>query len=191
MANPIFKAVYSHPELKTADLEAIQAAHEPFGFSKGEVFLKAGQTANNYFLIETGLLRSFAHDFDGNEITTGFTGANEIMIEVASLFQRKPSVENFIALTDGVAWKIEFEDFQKLYHDIPAFNEWGRAWMSHQLFVAKQRNIDMLTKSATVRYVNLLKDKPQIVLEAPLKHIATYLGVTNTSLSRIRKEIAT
>lgn len=189
MTIPIFKSIYNNPNLKMEELQAIQNAHKPIEFSKGNVFLEAGQTANNYCLIEKGLLRSFVYDFNGNEISTGFVGEQEIMIEVSSLFQRKPSEEYFIALTDGLAWKIEFADFQKLYHEIPAFNEWGRAWMSNQLFEAKQRSIAMLTKSATSRYLNLLKARPQIVLQAPLKHIANYLGITDTSLSRIRKEI--
>jgi len=61
--------------------------------------------------------------------------------------------------------------------------------MSQQLFIYKQRSIEMFTLSATKRYLNLLQQKPQVVQFAPLKQIASYLGVTDTSLSRIRKEI--
>jgi len=62
-------------------------------------------------------------------------------------------------------------------------------WMTGKLFHSKQRSLEMITTSAKNRYQNLLKEKPQIVLHSPLKYIASYLGITDTSFSRIRKEI--
>ncbi|MDO5524244.1 MAG: cyclic nucleotide-binding protein, partial [Bacteroidia bacterium] len=61
--------------------------------------------------------------------------------------------------------------------------------MAGELFRFKQRSIEMIAESATERYLKLIKEKPQVIRQAPLKYIATYLGVTDTSLSRIRKEI--
>lgn len=184
-----FQTIYNHPLIKADDLKEIIKNHQKINFSKGSFFLKKGQIANEYYLIESGLLRAYVHDFEGNEITTDFHGKNEISIEVSSLFQRIPTKENIVALTNGVAWKIEFETFQILYHKIASFNEWGRAWMSNQLFLSKERSIEMLTKSATERYLTLIAEKPEIVQQAPIKHIASYLGLTDTSLSRIRREI--
>ena len=69
------------------------------------------------------------------------------------------------------------------------FKEWGRLWFTFQLFSLKQRTVNMLTETATQRYLTLLKNKPQIIQNAALKQIASYLGITDTSLSRIRKEI--
>lgn len=188
MKNQLFQSIYKHPSLTEADVIEIMEAHTKVEFLKGEAFLKIGKIANDYFLIEEGLIRSFAYDYNGNEITTDFYASGEIAIEVSSLFQRIPSNENIIALTDGCAWKIEFEVFQKLFHKIEGLREWGRAWMSNQLFISKQRSIDMLTKSATERYVMLIQERPHIIKEAPLKYIASYLGITDTSLSRIRKD---
>ena len=93
-------------------------------------------------------------------------------------------------MNDCVCWKINFEVFQEFYHTIPNFSEWGRARMSNELFNFKQRSVSIITDSATDRYQNLIKSKPQVILQAPSKCIATYLGVTNYSLSRIRKEIS-
>lgn len=189
MNTDFFQFIYNHPLIKKADLREIKNAHQQINFSKGFNFLENGKMANEYYLIEDGLLRSYVHDFNGNEITTDFHGKKEISIEVSSLFQRIPTKENITALTNGKAWKIEFETFQELFHKIEGFREWGRAWMSKQLFILKQRSIEMLTKSATERYLKLLIEKPEIIKQAPLKHIASYLGKTDSSLSRIRKEI--
>ncbi len=184
-----FQSIYDHPSILRNDLIEIMGAHQKVDFLKGSSFLERGQMANEYYLIESGLLRAYVHDFNGNEITTDFHSSNEISIEVSSLFQRKPTKENIIALTNGIAWKIEFDKFQNLFHKIEGFREWGRAWMSGQLFISKQRKIEMLTRNATERYKTLVIDKPAIVQHAPIKHIASYLGITDTSLSRIRKEI--
>ena len=135
------------------------------------------------------MFRSYVVDYKGKEITTGFFGPFDILIEVASLFLRIPSNENIQALTDCEAYKIKFNDFQNLYSNIEGFTEWGRNWMSQQLFMAKKRAVTMHTQSASQRYLSLVQEKPEIIKEVPLKYIATYLGITDTSLSRIRKEV--
>ena len=184
----LFQLVYNHPELHKHHLLKIKKAHSKIKFNKGYLFLEQGEIASSYYLIEKGLVRSYVYNYNGMEITTGFYGSNSIVIEVSSLFQRIPTNENFKALTSGVAWKIEFPVFQELYHQIESFNEWGRAWMSNQLFESRKRNIDMVVKSAADRYLMLLKEKPEVIQQAPLKHIASYLGITDSSLSRVRKE---
>ena len=181
--------MYQHPDLKQDDLNLIFAAHERITFEKGNLFLEKGKMANAYYIIEKGLARAFTQDYKDDEITTEFIGKDEVLIEVSSLFRRVPAQENLQALTDGTAWKIDFNIFQDIYHKSPGFNEWGRSWMSHQLFSLKQRHIDMVSVSASDRYLKLLKEKPQIIQQASLKYIASFLGVTDTSLSRIRKEI--
>ncbi len=188
--NPdFFRSIYDHVLLQKCDLEEIIDAHEEIIFPKGHVFLENGKMANEYYLVEKGLLRVYVHDYNGNEITTNFHGTGEIAIEVSSLFQRLSTNENIVALTKGKAWKIEFEVFQKLFHKIEGFREWGRAWMAGQLFISKQRSIAMFTNTAKERYLLLIKEKPEIIQQVSIKYIASYLGVTDTSLSRIRKEI--
>jgi CRP-like cAMP-binding protein len=182
------RSLYQHPLLTSQDLEGIIDAHKVVLFRKGDFLLKKGQIANAYFCVGTGLIRSYVYDFNGNDITTGFIGKGEIAIDVVSLFTRVPSEEYFQALTDCECYMIDLETFQELYHSIKGLNEWGRAWMSESLFALKQRSIAMITNSATERYQRLESQHPQILLQAPLKFIASYLGITDSSLSRIRKE---
>lgn len=184
-----FSIYHDFPFFFPEELEVISKAHEKVVFQKGDFILREGKTANDYYILEKGLIRSFVNDFNGNEVTTHFFVENEIVIEVSSLFQRIPTQENIICITDCELWKIDFEIFQELYHKIPNLSEWGRAWMSQELFSYKQRSVEMFTLSATKRYLNLLEQKPQVIQFAPLKQIASYLGITDTSLSRIRKEL--
>jgi CRP-like cAMP-binding protein len=182
------QSLYRHPLLTSQELQTIFDAHQKITFHKGDFLLNKGQVANTYFCVERGLIRSYVYDYNGNDITTGFIGSNEIAIDVVSLFHRIPTVEYFQALTDCECYAIDLERFQVLYHSIKGLNEWGRAWMSESLFQLKQRTISMITESASERYRALQRQHPEILQQAPLKFIASYLGITDTSLSRIRKE---
>ncbi len=188
--NPVLEKIYRHPELSHKVLQDIIDTHTKVVFAKGDSLLSEGDMANEYYCMESGFVRSFAICSEGDDITTGFYGPSEIVIEVASIFLRIPTKENFQALTDCTCWKIKLEDFQQLFESKKGFSEWGRSWMSGILFMSKQRSLSMITDSATERYLSLLKEQPGILHHAPLKHIATYLGITDTSLSRIRKEVS-
>lgn len=181
---------YQHPLFEAKDYELIGHAHEKVHKSKGDFLLQKGQIANEYYILEHGLIRSYLYDYEGNEITIDFKGDKKVSVEVASLFQRVPTQEYIQCLTDCTLWKIRFDDFQELFHQIPAMREWGRAWMAFELYLSKKRATEMITEPATKRYLHLMQERPQIIKQAPLKYIATYLGITDTSLSRIRKEIA-
>jgi len=189
MTNKAFDVYRDFPFFFQEELEEIIQAHEKVIFQKGETILQEGKMANEYYILEKGLARSFVNDFNGNDVTTNFFSENEIIIDVSSLFQRIPTQENIVCITDCECWKMDFDVFQELFHKIPNLREWGRAWMSQQLFLYKQRSVEMFTLSATKRYLHLLEQKSQVIQFAPLKQIASYLGVTDTSLSRIRKEL--
>lgn len=185
---PSLESLYQFPDFRQHDLDHLVQLHHTLHIHKGGYVFSAGQTARQYFIVQRGLVRSFVSDPDGNEITTGFFAPGEIVIEAASLFRQQPSQETFQALTDCVLWELKFDDFQNVFRRVNAFAEWGRMWMTHALSLQKQRMLDMITKSAQDRYGELLEKHPEILRDAPLKHIASYLGVTDSSLSRIRKE---
>lgn len=189
MTNHTLETLYQHPLITHQEFQTIFEAHKKIKFNKGDFILKKGEVANAYFCIETGLVRSYVYDYHGNDITTGFIGQNDIAIDVVSLFNRLPTVEYFQALTPVECYVIDLEKFQVLYHSIKGFNEWGRGWMSESLFQLKQRTISMITDSASERYLRLQEQHSEIVQQSPLKYIASYLGITDTSLSRIRKEL--
>lgn len=182
--------IYAHPGIDEVDLSSIYMAHEQVFFSKGEFILTEGQLSNAYYCLENGLVRAFAKSAEGNEITTAFFSPNEIVIEVASLFLRQATRENIHALSDCECWMIRYDAFQDLFENISGFTEWGRSWMSRALLANKQRSLSMITDTATNRYLKLQQEHPKVLQMAPLKYIASYLGVTDSSLSRIRKEVA-
>ena len=79
--------------------------------------------------------------------------------------------------------------FQELFNSIKGFRESGRTRFAKSYLELKTNRLSIISHTAKERYLMLLKKHPEIINNAPLKHIASYLGITDTSLSRIRKEI--
>ncbi|MBB6271665.1 CRP-like cAMP-binding protein [Pedobacter cryoconitis] len=157
---------------------------------KNQFQLTAGKICDEYLFLEKGYLRAFANNTEGNEITTGFYSQGQIIFEVSSFFNRTRSQENIQALTDCEGWVINYEQLNNLFHTLPEFREFGRSILVKGYSELKNRMLSTITESAEVRYKQLLMAKPEIFQYVPLKNIASYLGITDTSLSRIRKEVS-
>jgi len=183
------KNIFNEQNFKNEDLEVILSQYERIEFAKNDFFIKEGSTANFYYFIESGFARSYVIDLEGNDISTKFFSSTDIVIDWHSYFLKTKCRENIQAITACVAWKITFENFMKLFN-IEAFREVGRTRLVNNYFELKNHSVSIIADPAKDRYLNLLKSKPDIIQNVPLKQIATYLGITDTSLSRIRKEIS-
>jgi len=190
MSQQLTQYLYNSNLVILTSAQQIAAHFIPKTIYKGEYLLKAGQTANEYLFLEAGFLRSFAYDVEGNDITTAFYSPDQMVFEVSSYFNRTQSKENIQALTDCVGVYLTYQELNNLFHSMPEFREFGRSILVKGFSALKNRMLSMITETAEERYAALLKTNPEIFQNAPLKTIATYLGITNTSLSRIRKEFA-
>jgi CRP-like cAMP-binding protein len=170
--------------------QIIAGNFEPISFLKHDFLLKEGNICNEYLFLEKGFMRSYAFDTEGNEVTTDFYGSNSIVFEVASYIKRTSSQENIQALTECSGWTGNHTRLQALFQTIPEFRGFVRAVLVNSFISLKERTLSMINLTAEKRYESLLKSRPEIIQNASVKHIASYLGVTDTSLSRIRKEIA-
>jgi CRP-like cAMP-binding protein len=171
--------------------ERIAEQFSPKTMEKHAYFLRASHRSREYLFLENGLMRAFAHDVEGNEVTTHFYTPGNVVFEVSSFFNHIPSSENIQALTDCTGWFVSFEQLNHLFHSIPEFREFGRSILVKGYAGLKMRMLSMITQTAEERYAQLLQSSPELLQAAPLKYIASYLGITDTSLSRIRKEFAT
>jgi len=157
---------------------------------RNDFHLRAGNYSNEYLFLEKGFLRSFATDLKGNEITTGFYGPGQVVFEVSSFFKRTQSKENIQALAESEGYFLTYEELNRLFHGMPEFREFGRSVLVKGFAALKGRMLSMITETAEQRYHSLLHHNPGIFQASPLKYIASYLGITDTSLSRIRRESA-
>jgi CRP-like cAMP-binding protein len=154
---------------------------------KNTLTLKAGEICENYMFIHKGIMRSYIIDSEGAEITTNFYTKNQVAIEQASFFNRSVSCENMQTLTDCAVWFVDFQKMNQHFNYYPEHREFGRRLLVRTMVELKERMILLQTETAENRYLLLLKQNPEILKYVPLKQIASYLGVTDTSLSRIRK----
>jgi CRP-like cAMP-binding protein len=155
---------------------------------KNDLLLKEGQICNMNFFLESGIMRAYTIDTEGNEITTSFFSNNEFVLEPGSMFQRVPSKESIQAIEDCTGYYITYDELQMLFHSLPEFRELGRAILVRGFINFKNHSISLINQTAEERYNHFMATRPNILQHAPLKHIATYLGITDTSLSRIRKK---
>jgi CRP-like cAMP-binding protein len=186
--NHFLKTIFNPQSFKNEDLETVLGQFMKMEFSKNDYLISEGTTANFYYFLESGFARSYIIDLEGNDITTKFFSKGDIVIDWHSYFLKTKTRENIQAVSPCVAWKISFENFMKLFA-IEAFREVGRTRLVNNYFELKNHSVSIIADPAKDRYLTLLKNKPDIVQNVPLKQIATYLGITDTSLSRIRKEI--
>lgn len=157
---------------------------------KNQLILKENQVSTKNFFLESGYIRSYVIDNDGNEVTTNIFSAPCFVNDVLSFFKQQPTHENFQTLTPCTIWSMSYEEVQKNFHTIPEFREFGRMMLVTNFAKLQSRMLGMIKGTAEMRYLTLMKEHPEVFQNVPLKIIASYLGITDTSLSRIRKEIA-
>lgn len=181
--------IFKPADFKADELELIIPKFRKVEFKKNDLLLASGKTADHYWFVQCGFVRSFAVDPEGNDISTNFYTVGNIVIDWPSFFMRNPTRENIQALTDCTCWQLDFDTFQTLFHSMEAFREQGRSTLVGSYFALKNHHISVIADQAKDKYKSLLQNKPAIVQNVSLKHIASYLGITDTSLSRIRREM--
>ncbi|QOD61603.1 Crp/Fnr family transcriptional regulator [Polaribacter haliotis] len=171
------------------EFENLIKGYKKIELKKGDFLIKSGTIVKAYYFLISGFLRSFVIDFEGNEVTTNFYDTGDLILEENSFFMQMPTKEYIEATEDCVLWIKDLETFNEHFSLYEAYREWGRSYLVRNFFALKERTLSMITDKASDRYIELINNRPEIFQKASLKHISSYLGITDTSLSRIRKEI--
>lgn len=157
---------------------------------KGEFFIKEGQTSQEVGFVLSGILRSFYHSSIEEEVTYCFTFSNTFVSAYSSFLSQSKTQENIEALTDVTLLSISKKE-------ILALEESSINWLKFFKLIAEQEYINMEKRifllqkeTAEKRYDDLLQNHPDFLKQIPLQYIASYLGITQRHLSRIRKNIS-
>jgi CRP-like cAMP-binding protein len=157
---------------------------------KKTVFLKVNEIENHISFIEFGVVRLYIpKENPEKEITFGFSFKDQFISAYDSFLTQKPSDYQLQALSETTILSITYENLQSVYKKTQIGNIIGRL-MAERLFLIKSnREQNLLNLTAEERYMQLFKERPELLKEIPLKYISSYIGVTAQALSRIRKRI--
>ncbi|MEO1030983.1 Crp/Fnr family transcriptional regulator [Winogradskyella sp.] len=176
-------------DISKQDAQDIVKRFKPIALKEKEFLLQEQEFSDAYLYLEKGVMRTFLYDLKGNEITIDFFTDNSIVFEVNSFFNRVRSEANIQAITDCYGYTVTYDELNTLFHNKPAFRDFGRALLVKKFSTSQKRNFGLINKTAIQRYQNLMASQPQIFQYSPLKYIASYLGVTDSTLSRLRKKM--
>lgn len=156
-------------------------------FPKRYQLIKANMFCKSAYFIEKGMTRSFWL-VNGEEITTSFSCEGGIVFSMDELYYNKVSEEFVETLEDVVAYRISLADLQRLFQTNIELSNWGRVIHQDEYRRLHRSHKECLTLSARERYDEFTRQFPQVCRRAKLGYIASYLGITLSTLSRLRSQ---
>jgi CRP-like cAMP-binding protein len=157
-------------------------------YKKGENFITANQINTKIAFVLKGCFR-FYYEKNDSEITCLLSFENGLIGSFESNILKQPCTQTIQAIEDSELFIIDYKDLELLYDKSPKFERVGRLVLEYYLAFLQQRITSYLLETPEERYKNLIQEAPDLLQRVPLQYIASYIGVTPVSLSRIRKRI--
>ncbi len=162
---------------------------KPVKLKKGEFFLSQGEICRNVGFLTKGILRVY-YCANDKEYTSYFNvdNRNSLVAGFTSFLKQEPSQESIQVLEDCVLFTLSYADLQRLFEKYFSFQKIGRLMAEYNYLLAMERIYDLQHSSANYRYEKFLKLYPGLINKIPHHYIASYIGITPESLSRVRKQ---
>ena len=167
--------------------DKIRSVARIVNYKASEVILREGQTCSMACLVVKGLTRSYYIN-DGKDITSRFMEEGFIITSWPSYYTQKPGNEYIEALEDTTLACIDYADTQKLFADFPESNVIGRRQVEYAFYLSELRTQMLRKNTAEEKYKFFLENHSSLMQRVSLRHIATYLGMNEETLSRVRSK---
>jgi CRP-like cAMP-binding protein len=185
-----FREIFHGIELSDEEKAFIDKKIEFISVEKDEILFRQGDTIDYQYYVFDGCLRTYHIDDQGKEHTLQFAIKHWWISDYIAYFGDTRAVLFIECIKEAQLFKISKENFEAIYKYSPRIEELFRQKLEKALVRNEKRILANLTNSAKERYLSFLKKYPKIEKHIKNYHIASYLGITTESLSRIRKEIA-
>lgn len=181
----IISRIHSLPESSLEKLEeSLTRVDRPKGFRLTET----GKVESNVFFLSEGIARAYL-PVDGKEVTFWIGTEGSTLMSMKSFVNDDKGYETIELMEDSVLYMLERGQLYRLFEEDIHIANWGRKFAEKELLKTEERLIPLLFTTASERYRKLLRDNPELLLRLPLECLASYLGITPVSLSRIRAEL--
>lgn len=175
-------------QIDKESLESIVSSFEVKTIKKGEFFLRSGRICRKMAFIKSGYLRMY-DIADGKEITFWIGSNGKFITSLSSFIFETENFWNIQAVTDCEILVISKEKHFELCKQQPKWLEFDNLLLAHSFALLEKSMFSQLHTTAQQRFENLLKEEPALFNHVPLQHIASMLGITPESLSRLRKNL--
>lgn len=176
--------------LTDKEIEEIKSVGKKSNLKKADYFIREGETCKDVAFVLSGTLRSYYISDKGEEITYCITFPNNFMTAYSSFITGQSTEENIQAITNVELITIPKSIIDALANQSPNWVKFLRLMAEKQYIELEKRIFQLQKNNASQRYSDLLKNQPEYIEKIPLQYLASYLGVSQRHLSRIRREIS-
>jgi CRP-like cAMP-binding protein len=186
----IITAIFKDISFSQEEIVKIESKFEKIILKKKDILLETGNTVHYQYYINSGCLRTYFVDNSGKEHTVQFAIKDWWISDYTAFFTTSKAVMTIECIQNASVYKVSKIDMENLYTEIPQLETFFRQKMEVAFAGFQKRIIGNLSQSTKEKYTSFIRTYPNIEQSVKNYHIASYLGVTTETLSRIRKEIA-
>ena len=189
MHNQFIHLIAQSVTLTDFDKDLCMQYFQPVSYPKNRVIEAEGEIPKYLFFIVSGFVRLFHLNDKGDEVTTHINCPPGFITSYSNFINRTIAHENLECITECELLRITKSDLDKLISQSPALKDFSIGVFQQSLFYNETRAKELSTLSAEERYLKLMEEHPEMLLNVPMQYIASFLGMNPKSLSRIRKQI--
>lgn len=188
MLNPFIEAISHFTPLSPVSQSALTAVLKRLALEKGHVLIQQNSVCQWVYFIQTGLTRTYYYK-DGKDVTDWLSAEGQFAVSISSFVTQQPDRRIVELLEPSVLWAISYAALEKLYQEHHEIERLGRLLTNHGLLLLQQRFDELHFATALERYTNLMALNPTLVRRVPLGMVASYLGMSAETLSRVRAQV--
>lgn len=189
MFEVFFSQVKDKVLLSEAEQKLVKTFFSPKKIRKKQYLLQEGNICKHLAFVEKGLLRSYNVDEKGIEHMIHFAWEGWWMADMLSFLSNEPSTYHIDAIEEAELLLISQTDFEEMLLKVPVMERYFRILFQNNIISKERRLISSISNSAEEKYIHLTATNPALIKRIPQQLVASYLGITPETLSRIKKKL--